>query len=366
MTAPGAAFGGPLLEVRGLVKRFGGGGGLFGVGGPEIRAVDGVDLVVGRGEIVGLVGESGSGKTTLGRTILRLTEPDDGSIRFDGIDVRALGSRDLRRLRRRMQIVFQDPGAALNPRMRVKSLVGEPLVIHGVARGRDLEERVAALLAEVGLERDAMHRWPHEFSGGQKQRIGIARALALRPDFLVCDEPVSALDVSVQAQIVNLLVELQRRHGMAYLFIAHDLALVAHLCDRIAVMYLGRIVEEGPAAALAARPLHPYTQALFASSPPPDPEIARRLRMPIPGEVPSPSDLPPGCRFHPRCPIATDRCRAEPPVLRELTAGHRAACHRSEELLGGATLFPRDASSSPTSGPGSTGRSTRGPEPASP
>jgi peptide/nickel transport system ATP-binding protein len=366
MSAPNPAIGSPLLEVRGLVKRFGGQPHLIGGSGPEIRAVDGVDLDVGRGEIVGLVGESGSGKTTLGRTILRLTEPDEGSIRFDGLDVRALGGRELRQLRRRMQIVFQDPGAALNPRMRVKSLVGEPLVIHHVARGRELDERVAALLAEVGLERDAMHRWPHEFSGGQKQRIGIARALALRPDFLVCDEPVSALDVSVQAQIVNLLVELQRRHGMAYLFIAHDLALVAHLCDRVAVMYLGRIVEEGPAPLLVARPLHPYTQALFASSPPPDPEIARRIRMPLPGEVPSPSELPSGCRFHPRCPLATERCRTEPPTRRELTARHRAACHRSEELLAGATLFPRDASSSAISGPGAAGGSTRGPGPASP
>ncbi len=356
----------PLVEVRGLVKRYGGRSGPFGGGGPSVLAVDGVDLSVGRGEIVGLVGESGSGKTTLGRAILRLTEVNEGSIRFDGIDVRGLRSGELRRLRRRMQIVFQDPAAALNPRMRVRSLVGEPLVVHRIARGRELDARVEELLAEVGLERDAMLRWPHEFSGGQKQRIGIARALAVRPEFVVCDEPVSALDVSVQAQIVNLLVDLQRRHGMAYLFIAHDLALVGHLCDRIAVMYLGRIVEEGPAAGVIGQPAHPYTEALFAATPPPDPAIARRLTGPLPGEIPSPAEIPPGCRFHPRCPIAVERCRSEVPPLREVTARHLSACHRSEEVLTGATLFTRDASSSQAYGSGGSGGPSRPGGPASP
>ncbi len=334
----------PLLDVRGLVKSYATGEGLFSRG-PAVRAVDGVDLTVGKGEIVGLVGESGSGKTTLGRAILRLVEPDAGQVTFDGIDVRALKARPMRQLRRRMQIVFQDPAAALNPRMKVKTLVGEPLKIHGVASGAALDARVGELLEEVGLDRDAAGRYPHEFSGGQKQRIGIARALGLRPDFVVCDEPVAALDMSVQAQIVNLLAELQRRHGIAYLFIAHDLAVVGHLCDRIAVMYLGRIVEEAPAPALRERPLHPYTQALFAAVPPPDPERARALRAPLPGEIPSPLDVPPGCRFHPRCPLAVARCRTEEPALRALAGGRRVACHLAEEIPAATATAPSAARS---------------------
>jgi len=328
-----------LLEVRGLAKHYPLPRALWRP--PRVvRAVDGVDLDVGRGEILGLVGESGSGKTTFGRVVLRLLDASAGAVTFDGIDVLALGAREMRHLRRRMQIVFQDPGAALNPRMKVRSLVGEPLYIHGLARGRALRERVAELLHEVGLEPSAMERYPGAFSGGQKQRIGIARALAVRPDFVVCDEPVSSLDVSVQAQIVNLLVDLQRRHGIAYLFIAHDLALVGHLCDRIAVMYLGKIVESGPAAALMARPLHPYTHALFAAAPPPDPERARRIRAPIPGEIPSPVDVPAGCRFHPRCPLAVDVCRAEEPALLPHEPGHHAACHRADAMARGALASP--------------------------
>jgi oligopeptide/dipeptide ABC transporter ATP-binding protein len=322
-----------LLDVRGLAKSFPAGTGAWSAGA-LVRAVDGVDLTVGRGEIVGLVGESGSGKTTLGRAILRLCEPTAGAVRFDGLDVLALRAREMRRLRRRMQIVFQDPGAALNPRMKVRSLVGEPLSIHGLARGRALTERVAQLLEEVGLDPSAMERYPREFSGGQKQRIGIARAIGLRPDFVVCDEPVASLDVSVQAQIVNLLVDLQRRLGMAYLFIAHDLTLVSHLCDRIAVMYLGRIVEEAPAGELRVRAYHPYTRALFAAVPPPDPERARQVRAPLPGEIPSPVDVPPGCRFHPRCPHVQPRCRVEDPPLREVAPGRRAACHFAEDVGG--------------------------------
>ncbi|HHN75541.1 MAG TPA: ABC transporter ATP-binding protein [Acidobacteria bacterium] len=316
----------PLLEVRGLVKTYTAQAGLWGRR-RALRAVDGVDLSVGAGEIVGLVGESGSGKTTLGRSILRLIEPTAGEIHFDGIDVRALGAGQLRRFRRRMQLVFQDPGAALNPRMKVRTLVGEPLVIHGIAHGRRLEEKVAALLEEVGLGAAAMDRYPHQFSGGQRQRIGIARALALRPEFVVCDEPVSALDVSVQAQIINLLAQLQQRLGLAYLLIAHDLSLVTHLCDRVVVLYLGRVMERGPGKDLHHRPLHPYTRALFAAAATAEqPEAGQRLE-PLAGEIPSPLDLPSGCRFHPRCPWAEPRCRQEEPELRAVGGGRWVACH---------------------------------------
>ncbi len=331
--------GGPLVEVRGLTRHFAAAPGLFGRG-PVVRAVDGVDFDLGAGEVLGLVGESGSGKTTLGRTVLRLIEPSDGSIRFDGVDVRALSGRDLRRLRRRMQIVFQDPTSSLNPRLRVRTLVGEPLLVHGLARGRSLRDRVAELLDEVGLEPAAMDRFPREFSGGQRQRISIARALAVRPDFVVLDEPVSSLDVSIQAQIVNLLVELQRRHRVAYLFIAHDLALVGHLADRVAVMYLGRIVEQAGTREVLEHPAHPYTQALISASPPPDPVRARRLRIPIPGEIPSPVDRPSGCAFHPRCPHVVDICREVEPPLEPAGPGRLVACHRASELentAGGAT-----------------------------
>lgn len=318
-----------LLTVRGLVKHFPVGTGFFS-SRRVVRAVDGVDLDVKPGEILGLVGESGSGKTTTGRSILRLIEADAGSIYFDGIEVNKLSRGQLRRFRRRMQVVFQDPSSSLNPRMKVRSLVGEPLLVHGIAYGAELERKVGRLLEEVGLDPSAGELYPREFSGGQRQRIGIARALALRPEFIVCDEPVSSLDVSVQAQIINLLVELQRRYQIAYLFIAHDLGLVGHLCDRIAVMYLGRIVEEGSAERLRSHALHPYTKALFSSSLPADPSKARGRTAPIPGEIPSPVDLPSGCRFHPRCPEALPRCRVEDPSLKTVGEGHRAACHLLE------------------------------------
>jgi oligopeptide/dipeptide ABC transporter ATP-binding protein len=314
----------PLVEARGLVKRFSPATTFWG-GGPQVQAVDGVDLEVRRGETVGLVGESGSGKSTLGRLLIRLVEPDAGSLRFDGADLLARRPRELRRMRRRFQIVFQDPYGALNPRMKVASLVTEPMEIHGIGGSRpERLEKAARLLEEVGLDRAALDKYPHAFSGGQRQRIGIARAIACGPEFLVCDEPVSALDPPVQAQIVNLLVDLQERHGLAYLFIAHDLRLVRHLADRVAVMYLGRIVEEAPTAELYREPLHPYTRALLASTPStrPGEPTAPALQ----GEPPSPTAPPPGCRFHTRCPVAVAECsRVDPPLV---TIGtRRAACH---------------------------------------
>ena len=333
---------GPLLEVRGLVHHWRTGGGLLG-GGVRVRAVDGVDLDVGRGEIVGLVGESGSGKTTLARAVLRLVEPTAGSVRFDGIDVLSLRPRELRALRRRMQVIFQDPAAALNPLMTVGGLVGEPLAIHGLVPRRERRRRVAELLGEVGLDPALAARRPGELSGGQRQRVMIARALAVRPDLVVCDEPVASLDVSVQAQVINLLVELQARHGMSYLFIAHDLALVGHLCDRVAVMYLGKIVEQGPTGDLLAAPAHPYTRALLAAVPPPDPTRARGRTAPLPGELPSPVDVPPGCRFHPRCPFAEERCRREEPALVPRGSGRFVACHLADRLPPPDVSLPRPA-----------------------
>ncbi len=321
----------PLLQVRDLVKRFPVRGGLFGRVTGEVRAVDGVSFDVGEGETLGLVGESGCGKTTTGRSILRLVEPTSGQVTFAGEDVRAARPRALRALRRRMQVVFQDPYSSLNPRLTVGSMLGEALEIHGIARGAAARERIARLLLDVGLLPEHSARYPHEFSGGQRQRIGIARALAVEPRFVVLDEPVSALDVSIQAQIVNLLRDLQRRHGLAYLFVAHDLAVVEHVSDRVAVMYLGRIVEHAPKAALYAAARHPYTQALLAAIPVADP--ARRGSRSLPqGDVPSPARPPSGCHFHPRCPLAVrcgglERCRSEVPVLREVAPGHSVACH---------------------------------------
>ena len=318
----------PLLSVDGLVKHYESGG-LFGGKKPPVRAVDGLSFTVGRGETLALVGESGCGKTTVGRTLLRLLEPTAGSAHFDGTDLFALKGNALRAMRQRMQIVFQDPFSSLDPRMTVAASVAEGIEIHGLARGAAVRTRVEALLAEVGLDPSYADRYPHEFSGGQRQRIGIARALAVEPQFIVCDEPVSALDVSVQAQVLNLLADLQRARGLSYLFIAHDLAVVRQLAHRVAVMYLGRIVEIGPTEEVLAHPRHPYTQALLSSVPEPDP-AAKRLRVVLAGEPPSPSAPPSGCAFHPRCPHpARDaRCSAERPELRALRGGE-VACHHA-------------------------------------
>jgi oligopeptide/dipeptide ABC transporter ATP-binding protein len=316
----------PLVEARGLVKVFPTHSGWFGSRGPDVRAVDGVDLTIQAGETLGLVGESGSGKSTTGRLLIRLIEPGAGTLRFDGTDLLGLEPGPLRRMRRRFQIVFQDSHGALNPRMRVGTLVAEPLVIHGIGASRaDRRERAAALLDEVGLDRGVLDKYPHEFSGGQRQRIGFARAIACEPEFVVADEPVSALDPSIQAQIVNLMADLQERRGLAYLFIAHDLRLVRHVARRVAVMYLGKIVEEAPAGELYARPLHPYTKALLEAAPRRDPQDppARVL----PGEPPSPVNPPSGCRFHPRCPIAEAICSREEPLLLPIGDQRRVACH---------------------------------------
>jgi oligopeptide/dipeptide ABC transporter ATP-binding protein len=322
----------PLLSVRGLRTWFPVRRGLLGRAAAWVRAVDGVSFAIRAGETFALVGESGCGKTTVGRSVLRLVEPSAGEVRFDGRDVRALRGAALRRLRRDMQLVFQDPYASLNPRLTVGEIVGEALRAHGLARGRELEERVAALLERVGLAAAHAARYPHEFSGGQRQRIGIARALALRPRFVVCDEAVSALDVSIRAQILNLLQDLQREFGLTYLFISHDLHVVEHLADRVAVMYLGRIVEDAPAAELFADPKHPYTRALLAANPLPDPD-APRGPVALGGEVPSPLAPPPGCAFHPRCPRAFEPCaRAEP--LPVAAGGGRVACHLYPEAAG--------------------------------
>jgi peptide/nickel transport system ATP-binding protein len=303
----------------------------------DIRAVDDVSLTIGRGETVGLVGESGCGKSTVGRTIIRLYKPTAGRILFDGRDISKLGDRELRPLRRRMQMVFQDPYASLNPRHSVGRTVGEPLRSHGLASRREADTRVRELLHVVGLPADAAGRYPHEFSGGQRQRIGLARALALNPDFVVADEPVSALDVSIQAQIINLLETLQEEFDLTYLFIAHDLAVVRHISDRIAVMYLGWIVEVSPAAELYENPLHPYTISLLSAVPIPDPVIERRREsILLAGDLPSPANPPPACRFHTRCPfIQPTRCRDEIPQLRRLATGHEVACHWAEEIKEG-------------------------------
>ena len=314
-----------LLEIHNLKKYFPVGGGLFSSHKGEVRAVDGVDLTVEEGETLGIVGESGCGKSTLGRTILRLIEPTAGEIRFEGKDLLKLSSRELRQMRREMQIIFQDPYASLNPRMRVGEIVGEGLEIHKLARGRKKRERVMELLHQVGLREDHYDRYPHEFSGGQRQRIGIARALAVNPRFIVADEPVSSLDVSIQAQIINLLQELQQKMHLTYFFISHDLRVVEHIADRVAIMYLGRIVEEGPCDVVYGAARHPYTRALLSAVPVPDP-TRTPARQELSGEPPSPVSPPPGCAFHPRCPHAEARCRAEIPPLEQGSDGRAVAC----------------------------------------
>ncbi len=317
----------PLLRVRDLVKRFPVRRGLLSRAREAVHAVDGVSFEIAPGETLGLVGESGCGKSTTGRCILRLIDPTAGEVWFDGRDVTALSGAGLRRLSRDMQIVFQDPFASLDPRMSVGAIVGEALVIHALAKNRrQFEERVVELLETVGLNASHMRRYPHEFSGGQRQRIGIARALAASPRLIVCDEPVSALDVSIQAQVINLFEDLQEQLGLTYLFIAHDLSVVEHISARVAVMYLGRIVEIAPATDLYASPLHPYTEALLSAAPIPDPSVKRR-RIVLEGDVPSPVRPPSGCHFHPRCPRAMPVCAVETPIPKEIRPQHTVACH---------------------------------------
>ena len=318
--------GAPLVRVDNLRKEFpAGSDGFFGRK-LTVKAVAGVNLEIHRGETLGLVGESGSGKSTLGRLILKLLDPTEGRVIFDGRDLATLSRAELRQLRREMQVVFQDPYASLNPRMRVRSIVGEGIEIHKLARGKEKEERIVQLLEMVGMGADAMNRYPHEFSGGQRQRIGIARALAVNPRFVVLDEPVSALDVSIQAQIINLLQDLQERLSLTYLFIAHDLRVVEHISRRIAIMYLGKIVELASRDEIYSNPRHPYTRALLSAVPTID-SAGRPERIKLPGEMPSPVEPPPGCSFHPRCPYAKDLCKTIEPPLESGRGGHAVACH---------------------------------------
>ena len=317
---------GPLLEVNGLKKHFPIRRGLLGRVSGHVYAVDGISFTIGEGETLGLVGESGCGKSTAAKSIMKLIEPTAGEIKLRGARIDQLRPSAMRPYRRELQFVFQDPYSSLNPRLSVGAIVGEPLANYRIAAGSELKDRVIAILAKVGLRADAMERYPHEFSGGQRQRIGIARALAINPRLIICDEPVSALDVSVQAQVVNLLKDLQKEFRLSYLFVAHDLAVVENISHRIAVMYLGKIVELTDRQSLLSAPLHPYTEALLSAVPLPDPNAPRR-RIILSGDVPSPINPPTGCRFHTRCPYAEARCRIEEPAMREVKPGHLVACH---------------------------------------
>jgi oligopeptide transport system ATP-binding protein len=324
-----------LVEVRNLKKYFPITRGLLlqrHVG--DVKAVDDVNFEVYRGETLGLVGETGCGKTTVGRTVLRLYEPTDGQILFDGTDLAVLQEAGMRRIRRRMQMIFQDPYASLNPRMTVGSIIGAPLDVHGYGNRKEKHDRIQELLDIVGLNPDFVNRYPHEFSGGQRQRIGIARALAVNPDLVICDEPISSLDVSIQAQVVNLLERLQKQLGLTYIFIAHDLSMVRHISDRMAVMYLGKIVELADRDEIYLNSLHPYTQALMSAVPVPDPDLAQeRHRIILEGDIPSPANPPVGCNFNTRCPFVEDLCKQEDPVYREIKENHWVACHFAEDFL---------------------------------